>query len=85
MQKSQEPGLPGASVYVMAPNIFNVADALSFLTHKYVDQLVCVRQKAPDRSPREIQKCLQVLGICHSYGVQNFEVALQDFLKITDP
>jgi hypothetical protein len=54
MQKSREPGRPGAPVYVMAPYIANVAAAFSFLTHKYIDQFVCVEQKAHDKSPREV-------------------------------
>jgi hypothetical protein len=79
MQKSREPGLSGSSVYVMETNIFNVAFAFSFLTHKYVDQFVCVDHKAPDKDPREFQRSLQELGLCHSFGVQNLEVALPDF------
>ena len=72
VRPTNKPGLPGASVYVMALNIFNVAFACSILTHKYVDQFVCVEQKAPDKGSREVQKSLQEHGLCHSFGVQNF-------------
>jgi len=85
MQISRDPRRPSASVFVMAPNIFNVAFVFSFLRHKYVDQFVCFDQNAPDKGPKRIQRSLQELGLCHSFGVQNFEVALPDFLKITVP
>jgi hypothetical protein len=69
---------PG-SVASGTPYIFNVEIACPFLTNKYIDQFVCVQQKAPDKGPRDVQRSLQELG------VQNSEVALPDFLKITDP
>jgi len=84
MQISREPGRPSASDFVITPNIFNVAVVFSLLTYKYVDQFVCVEQKAPDRGLTGVQRSLQELALCQSFGVQNFEVALPDFLKITD-
>ena len=84
MQISREPGRANASDFVITPNIFNVAVLVSLLTYKYVDQFVCVKQNTPDRGLTGVQRSLQELALCHSFGVQNFEVALSDFLKVTD-